>query len=393
MGKLLVPDSEIRDLILAYGGEEALKCYQCGMCMSLCPWYQIEKVDFLVYRLPQAVKLGAVLNTEDKDEVTAEVNELYRCVGCEACLAQCPRGVDIPAVLRAIRRILVENHSVPSPLQSIISHCHATGNPWGGAPEKRADWARELGVPVFSPGTEYAWFTCCTADYDPRCQNFNRATARVLNAAGVSYGILGPAQACCGEALRKAGAEQVFQHLVGTNTALIDRPELGKLLFTSPHCFLGLRRDYPDLTGKRELLHQTQLFDRLITEGRIKPKKELARKVVYHDPCTLGRQSGVYEEPRRVLRSIPGLELLEIENFNRDQSVCCGGGGGGLWLDWPRGERLSDLRARQAAETGAEILAVACPYCLLMFDDSVKTMGLDLEIADVAELLAGSLEE
>ncbi|MEO0082730.1 MAG: (Fe-S)-binding protein [candidate division WOR-3 bacterium] len=393
MAKLLVPDSEIRDLIIEYGGSEALKCYQCGMCMALCPWYQLEKVDFLVYRLPQAVKLGAVLNTEDKDEVAAEVTELYRCVGCEACLARCPRGVDIPAVLRAIRRILVENQSVPQALGATIHHCYSTGNPLGGAPEERFAWAKGLDVPTFEKGVDFAWFSCCTADYDPRCQAVSRALVRVLRHAKVSFGVLGTGQMCCGEALRKAGAEEVFTHLAGANTALVDRPEVRRLLFTSPHCFNGFRRDYPDLARNRELVHETQLFDRLITEGRIRPKKELTAKVTYHDPCTLGRQCGIYEEPRRVLSSIPGVELVEIPDFNREQSVCCGGGGGGLWLDWPKGERLSDIRVRQAARTGAKVLAVACPYCLQMFEDSVKTMELDLRVADVAELLADSLED
>ena len=392
MAKMLTPDSEIRDLILEYGDSEALKCYQCGMCMSLCPWYQMEKVDFLVHRLPQAVKLGAILNSEDKDEIAAEVTELYRCVGCEACLAQCPRGVDIPRVLRAIRRILVENQSVPSPLQATMNHCYSTGNPLAGEPEQRFAWAKGLDVPEFADGMEYAWFTCCTADFDPRCQAINRATVRILKKAGVSFGTLGIEQVCCGEAMRKAGAEKVFQHLAKANKSVVDKPAVKKLLFTSPHCFNGFRRDYSELVQNRELVHATLLFDRLITEGRIKPKKELAKKVVYHDPCTLGRQSGIYDEPRRVLKSIPGLELVEIENFNRDQSVCCGGGGGGLWLDWPKGERLSDLRVKQAAETGAEILAVACPYCLQMFEDSVKTMGIDMQVFDVAEILADSLE-
>jgi Fe-S oxidoreductase len=394
MRGMLTPDSEIRDLILEYGGEEALKCYQCGMCMSLCPWYQIEDVNFLVYRLPQAVKLGAILNTEDKEEVAAEVAEMYRCVGCEACLAQCPRGVDIPGVLRAVRRILVENQSIPGPLKTTISHFHSTGNPLGGAEEKRLDWAGESGVPTFEPAMDFAWFTCCTSDYDPRCQNINRATLKILNRAGVSFGVLGTGQSCCGEAIRKAGAEQEFKQLAEANTKLINGKGVRSLLFTSPHCYNGFRRDYPELVQGREIVHSTQLLARLITEGRLKPTKALNKKVVYHDPCTLGRQSGVYDEPRAVLRSIPGLELVEIENFNRDQSMCCGGGGGGLWLDWPKGERLSDLRVKQAAETGAEILAVACPYCMAMFEDSVKTSyEIDMEVKDVAELLADSLED
>lgn len=391
MSGVFSPDLEIRDLIFEYGGEEATKCYQCGMCTSLCPWYQIEGVYYPVNRFPTAVRLGDILNTEDKDEIAREVTEVFRCVSCGACLSMCPRGLDTPLLLRAIRRILVENRSIPSPLQSTFSRALATGNPLGGAPQARTDWTKGLSVPTFTPGTEYTWFTCCTADYDQRCQQIGRATASVLNRAGTSYGVLGPKQVCCGEALRKAGAEQVFRQLIQENTAIIARPEVKKLLFTSPHCLNAFRRDCAEVTDGRALVHVTQLFARLLDEGRLKPVKSLCKRVTYHDPCTLGRQSGIYDEPRQVLRSIPGLELVEIENFNRDQSVCCGGGGGGLWLDWPKGARLSDRRVKQAAETGATVLAVACPYCLQMFEDSVKTMGLDMEVRDVAELLAASI--
>ncbi|MEO0079489.1 MAG: (Fe-S)-binding protein [candidate division WOR-3 bacterium] len=390
MPGIIIPNFEFRDLFMEFGAQEAKKCYQCGMCMSLCPWFQLEGVEFAVYRLAQAVRLGGLLNAELPEEVAAEVNELYRCVGCESCLAQCPRGVDIPAFLRAVRRIMVENRSVPAALQTTISQALSTGNPWAGAREARTEWAKGLEVPEFAPDMEFLWFTCCTADYDPRCQKINRATARLLAAAGVSFGIL-PNHDCCGEAFRRAGAEELFSRLAATNTSLLRGSAGQRLLVTSPHCLNSFHRDY-QVPGLQPL-HVTQLLSRLIAEGRLRPGQEFPRRVVYHDPCTLGRQQGIYDEPRQVLKSIPGLELLEIENFSRDQSVCCGGGGGGLWLDWPKGERLSDLRVRQAAETGAGILAVACPYCLLMFEDSVKTLGLELQVMDITEILAASIPE
>jgi Fe-S oxidoreductase len=162
-------------------------------------------------------------------------------------------------------------------------------------------------------------------------------------------------------------------------------------MVTSPHCFLSFRGDYRELGADFEVLHQTQLLQRLIVDGRLEPKRPLGRRVVYHDPCTLGRQSGIFDEPRELLRSIPDLELVEFPTYNRELSLCCGGGSGGVWLERPRDERLAELRVRQAIETGAEILAVACPYCLQMFEDAVRTMELSLEVRDVAELLADSL--
>jgi len=391
MSGLLVPDTEIRDLILECGGSEALKCYQCGMCTSLCPWYQVEGVYYPVNRFSTAVRLGDVLNTEDKDEIAREVTEMYRCVGCEACLALCPRGLSTPLLLRAIRRILVENQSIPAPLKSAIAQLTSAGNPLAGDPDKRHAWAGDAGLPAFEPGMELAWFTCCTADYDPRCQAVGRATLELLRRAGMTFGAFGAAQQCCGEAIRRAGAEATFQSLAGANAKLLARAAGTTVLVSSPHCLTGFRRDYPELGLGVNAVHATQLFDRLIAEGRLKPKRALGRKVTYHDPCTLGRQGGIYEEPRRVLASIPGLELVEIEDFNRENAVCCGGGGGGIWLEWPKGERLADVRVRQAAATGADILAVACPYCMQMFEDSVKTMDLDLKVLDIAEILAGSL--
>jgi len=393
MNDIFSPDLEIRDLIFEYGGEEAMKCYQCGMCTSLCPWYQVEGVYYPVNLFSTAVRLGDVLNTEDKDEIAREVTEVFRCVSCEACLSRCPRGLSTPLLLRAVRRILVENQSIPAPLMSSIARLVSSGNPLGGDPEKRHTWAGEGGLPAFEPGMELAWFTCCTADYDPRCRSVNEATLKLLRKAGVKFGAFGAQQQCCGEAIRRAGAEKTFNRLAKQNAELLGKVGDARVVVTSPHCLIGFRRDYAELGLKIKAVHITQLLDELITEGRLKPAKELNFKVTYHDPCTLGRQSGVYGEPRRVLRSIPGLELVEIEEFNRDSSVCCGGGGGGIWLDWPKGERLSDLRVRQAAQTGAKVLAVACPYCMQMFEDSVKTMGIELEVKDIAELLAESLED
>ena len=391
MTAIVRPDWDIRDAILDMGATDAYKCYQCGKCMAVCPWTHVESVVFPVYRMPQLVKFGAIMSSEDTAEIEREVEEVYRCVGCESCTTWCPHGVSMPDIMRGIRRILVEFGSYPSELSESVSRVHSSGNPFGEPREQRGAWAEEAEIPSFEPEMDYLYSPCCVPAYDPRAAKVANATAEVLRTAGVSFGILGDREACCGEAIRRAGAEEVFQEVAAANVTAFADAGVRKAVVTSPHCFRTFDREYPELGADFETVHQSQLFARLIERGSLNPSKELGKKVVYHDPCALGRGSGIYDEPRQVLRSIPGLELVEIPNYSREYSLCCGGGGGGVWLERPKGERLSDIRLGQAVATGAEVLAVACPYCLQMFEDSAKTMDLDIEVKDIAELLAESL--
>lgn len=391
MSTRVTPNRDIRDAILEAGGAEAYQCYQCGNCMAVCPWYHIEAIAFPVYRTPLAVKLGAVMASDDAEAIEREVSEVYRCVGCEACTAWCPHGVSLPDILRAVRRILVEFGSFPAELKDSVSRVQSSGNPFGEPRAERARWTEGLEVPSFSPGMEILHVPCCVPAYDPRAAKTAQAAVAALQRAGVSVGVLRSGESCCGEAIRRVGAEELFRELAAANITAFEEVGAHTVMVTSPHCFLSFRGDYRELGADFEVLHQTQLLQRLVAEGRLEPKQPLGRRVVYHDPCTLGRQSGIFDEPRELLRSIPDLELVEFPTYNRELSLCCGGGSGGVWLERPRDERLAELRVRQAIETGAEILAVACPYCLQMFEDAVRTMELSLEVRDVAELLADSL--
>ncbi len=392
MNARIQPDWEIRDAILDMGGVDAYKCFQCGLCMAVCPWTHVESVVFPVYRTPQSVKLGAIMASEDPSEIEREVTEVYRCLGCESCSTWCPHGVSMPDVMRSIRRILVEFGSYPSELMDAVSRIQESGNPFGEPRGRRAAWAEGLGVPPFQAGMEYLYWPCCVPAYDARAAGVAQATVAILQAAEVSFGILGEGESCCSEAIRRAGAEEVFQDVAGANVAALREAGVKRMVVTSPHCYRTFDQEYGELDAPFETLHQTQLFTRLLEQQRLEPTRALDKKVVYHDPCLLGRGCGVYDEPRAVLNSIPGLELVEIPDYSREHSLCCGGGSGGVWLDRPKEERLSVIRVQQAAATGAEILAVACPYCLQMFEDSVKTSGLELEVKDVSELLAEALE-
>lgn len=391
MSNVITINPEIRDCIIESGGDDVIKCYQCGRCMAACPWNFIKKLDYPTYRFCQRVKLGSIIESEDKDEIAADTIDVFRCVGCDSCKLECPRGVSLSDVMRAIRRILVDYGSYPAELKSVVSRIYNSGNPLGEPASKRTDWATGLDVPAFTEACDYVYFPCCVPAYDGRAQKVAQATAKLLRHAGVRFGLLGEKEFCCGEAVRRIGAEKVFQTAMKSNIDVFGKNNVGKVITTSPHCYVTFKKEYPEYYGEIDATHATQVFARLIKEEKIVPAKPFAKKVVYHDPCTLGRQMEVYEEPRVVLTSIPELELIEVPTFNREYSICCGGGALGLWRDWPQDERLANLRAEQLMATGADVIAVACPYCLQMFEEQFKSIGVDIPVMDVAEILEESL--
>jgi Fe-S oxidoreductase len=237
---------------------------------------------------------------------------------------------------------------------------------------------------------EFLYFSCCLSSYDLRVKSVAQAVAGILQKAGTSFGILESGENCCGEVVRRIGAEKVYEEVAKANISAFERSGTAKVLVDSPHCFTSFKNDYPEFGAKFEVFHISQYFLELIELGKIKPEKEFARRVVYHDPCTLGRQNGIYEEPRNVLSSIPGLDLVEVEDFNRRLSVCCGAGSGGLWMEWDKDERIAGVRMKQLIDTGADVIAVACPYCLQMLEETAKSIGHDIPVMDIAEILAQS---
>lgn len=381
---------EIRDALIEMGAEGIYECYQCGKCSSTCPWFQVGTYDFPIFRLCLEAALGMIASSEDKDELAKEVDKIYRCVGCEACVDQCPRGIDIPSIFRAGRRLLVDFGSYPEVLKSTVRKIHDVGNPLGEPREKRSDWARELGVPTFTPEMDFLYFSCCLSSYDPRIKGVSEAVAGILQKAGTSFGILQSGENCCGEAIRRIGAEKVFEEVAKANISVFQKAGVTRVLVNSPHCYTSFKHDYPEYRSELEIIHTSQYFSELIGAGRIRPEKVFDKKVVYHDPCALGRQNDIYEAPRIVLSSIPGLDLLEVKDFSRRFSVCCGAGSGGLWMEWEKDERIAAVRIKQLTGTGADVIAVACPYCLQMLEETAKSMGQDIPVMDIAEILAAS---
>ncbi|MBA7610841.1 putative iron-sulfur-binding oxidoreductase FadF [subsurface metagenome] len=375
--EVVAPFKEGEDFIKEAGGEVVKLCFQCGLCTTTCPWNIVR--NFIVRKMLRQAQFGLA----DFDD-----EEWWLCTTCNACVRRCPRGVGITDVMEAIRRIMVQSGIVPASLHSAMASLGGVGNPMREEREKRADWAQGLEVKAFTQGTELLYFPCCVPAYDSRVRNVARATANILQKVGVDFGILGVKESCCGESVRKGGNESVFLSLAQSNIDAFVEAGVKKIVVTSPHCYSTFKSEYPELGGNFEVIHFTQYLAELLREGKLKLEKELKKRVVYQDPCYLGRHHGIYDEPREVLSSIPGLELVEFPDY-RESSICCGGGGGRIWMDTKKGERFSDIRLEEAVELGGNILAVACPYCMLNFENSVLTVdkGDVIEVKDISELV------
>lgn len=371
---------EIIDIIKAQGGEAFKRCFQCGLCDSVCPWNRVR--DFSMRKLVRQATFGLT---------DIESEDMWLCTSCGRCPQQCPRDVKQIESGIALRRLATEYgvfHASAKPVRTIRGGLVGEGNPFGESRKKRAEWAEGVSVNTFTEGMEYLYFPGCYPSYDPRLKKVAQATARILNKAGVEFGILGEQENCCGESIRKTGDEEVFQRLAKENIKTFIDNGVKKIIVSSPHCYHTFKNEYPEFMVHFEIVHMSQLLFELINEGRLEINREYVKKVTYHDPCYLGRHNGVYDEPREVLKKIPGLELNEMAD-SRVDSLCCGGGGGRVWMETQKGERFSDLRINQAIEVGAEELVTCCPYCITMFEDSRLTMGVDekIVIKDLTEVI------
>ncbi len=379
----LTPFYEVNEALVAMGAEKLNLCMQCGMCAGSCPW-RIVDGPFNVRRLIRMAQLG--VEGYESDDI------LYGCTTCNKCVLRCPRGVTIIDVVKAMRAMIAETGAIPGVLKTATGSVHSNGNPWSEPREKRTAWMQGLDVPSFDGDKEYFLFVCCTSAYDPRSQNIAKAMVKVLSAAGVDFGVIGEEESCCSESMRKIGDEELFSNMASRNIQLYKDKGVKKIITTSPHCYYTFSQEYPDLGGEFEVLHYTQLLARLLEEGKLKLSKTLDKKVTYHDPCYLGRHSEVYEEPRALITAVTGGNLVEMERIKKE-SLCCGAGGGRLWMETKPEWRFSDLRIEEACDTGASVLATACPYCISMLEDSRKTTNKEdaIEIKDISELIAECL--
>jgi Fe-S oxidoreductase len=270
------------------------------------------------------------------------------------------------------------------------------GKPWFLARVDRGTWAEGLGLKLFSekPDAEVLFWVGCAASYDDRAKKIARSTAQLLLAAGVDFAILGDEETCTGDPARRTGNEYLFTMLAETNAATLNGYQaqggIKKILTTCPHCFNTLANEYPDFGAKFEVIHHTDFMLGLVAEKKLVPKQPVKGRVVYHDSCYLGRYNGIYDSPRQILEAIPGVELVEVEGWNKKQGLCCGAGGGQMWMEEQNKDRVNVKRSLQLIDTGAKTIASACPFCMTMLKDGVKSQSKEEEIQnlDVVELLA-----
>jgi Fe-S oxidoreductase len=363
---------------------ELFGCIQCGKCTGGCP--VARKTALNIRRLIYDMLV------EPNIDVKAH-EELWDCTACFTCVERCPKDVQPAELVISLRGELVESGRVPETVGTALMGIFRQGNPSGMARQDRELWAEgmelrmEQAKKAAKEGCDLLYFVGCIPSYDQRVQPVARALMKTFEQVGLDVGTLGTEESCCGNEVRRMGEIGLFEMLVEENGELLRSVGPRQVVTTSPHCFNTFKNEYG--LDEIEVLHYTQLLSRLIEQGELTFESEFEKTVTYHDPCFLGKQNQVYDEPRAILEAIPGVKLVEMDR-NRERSLCCEGGGGRMWVEGTNlEERLAFQRVHQAAETGAEILAVACPFCLLTLEDAVKVQGLDeqLRVMDIMELV------
>jgi len=332
---------------------------------------------------------------EERLEELSQRPEIWDCTTCYTCAARCPKGLEPMEVLIGLRSIQIEEGRVQPTVRDALESIFKDGNPWGSPRAKRLDWIKDLEVKILEPEaeetTDVLLFICCTDAYDPRVMKVAQSLVKVLQAAGVDFGLIGEEESCCGSEVRRLGEEGLFEMCDEENVELLNSFNVNRIVAISPHCYNTLKKEYHGL--RHPVLHYTELVAQLLEDGKLQLKGELPKVVTYHDPCFLGKQNDIYDEPRYIITRIPGVEFREFDRC-RERSLCCEGGGGKMWVESEsKEERLAEIRVTDAKELGAEIIAVACPFCLLTLEDATKVKGIEEEmrVADILELLAEAL--
>jgi Fe-S oxidoreductase len=387
---------------------DSFTCTECGRCQDACPARATGKSlnprqvikDIRVNLLANGplMKNGGVpvlplIGAEGEGSVAEEA--IWSCTTCGACMEECPVFIEQMPKLVKMRRHLMEMESrFPEELLNLFENMESRSNPWGIAPSERTKWCSQLEVKPFEQGkTEYLFFVGCSGAFDSRQKHATVALATILDAAGVSWGILGRDEKCCGDSLRRLGNEFVFDRMARENVRLFQERGVTKVITSCPHCFSTLRNDYRQYGLELDVIHHTELISRLLHEGKLKLNRQVTDlgKIVFHDSCYLGRHNDIYQAPREAIREATGQAPAEFER-NLGSSFCCGAGGGRMWMEEFTGTRINRERVGEALRTGADTVCVSCPYCMTMFEDGLKDeTSSRVRVRDIAEVVAEGL--
>jgi len=389
-------------------------CVVCGNCQELCPAYNSGKKlnpkkviqDLKNHLLKVGPELVAAKASGEPAPGNPNVplaenvillDEIWACTTCGACDEVCPVWVDhIDKIVDLRRNLVMEQSSIPETAEGALRSIEDRGHPWRGTTLSRTDWAEGLELKVLADDqdVDILFWVGCTEALEERSTKVAQAVAKLLKAAGVNFGILGTEESCCGEPARRLGNEYLFQMQAEKNIEILKKYGVNRIVTACPHGYNILKNEYPQFGGNFEVIHHTELIAQLLKEGKLKVKKGPDELVTYHDACYLGRYNDIYQQPRQIIKSTPGLDMVEMER-NKRRAFCCGGGGGHMWLEEQEGNRINEMRTEQALNTGAQTVVTACPLCLQMFEDGIKAKAAEeqLKVMDVAELLATRIEE
>ena len=383
---------------------DAYACIMCYRCQEVCPAYNTGKV-----LSPAAMEINKryFLNSEGARLASGERSQIpltefaisheavWACTACGACNDICPVGNEPMRDILDIRRalVLMEN-DFPEQLQTAFRGMERTVNPWNVPPAERMKWAEGLVVPTVdqNPDADLLWWVGCAPATDTRAQKTSRAFAEILNSAGVNYAVLGENEQCTGDSARRAGNEFLFSELALANVELLNEVKPKLIVTTCPHCLHTISNEYPAFGGNYQVIHHSQLINDLINQGQLKLKTGNNHTLTFHDPCYLGRQNDIFNDPRQIL-TLTKANLVEMPR-NRSKSFCCGAGGAQMWKEEAEGtERINADRFQEAQKTGADQLAVGCPFCMVMLNDAKKGANSNMEVLDIAEIIVQSIDK
>ncbi len=382
-------------------------CTNCGRCQDVCPAHLSQK-PLSPRRMTQNLKdhlrrEGPKLLSTPPDqrqpeaimEKTVGEDELWACTACMACEEACP--VYVEQIIRNVdlrRYLVLVETKYSSEVRLALKNLEKSNNPWGASRGTRAEWTKGLGIKTLAEveNPEFLFWVGCVGSFDARNQKVATSMVKILQASGISFGILGNDEGCCGDPARRIGNEYLFQTMAEANIEILKESGVKKILTLCPHCFHTLKNEYPQFGGEFQVIHHTQFLTELISSGKLKLTKPLNKVITYHDSCSLGSANQICDPPRKILNSIPGLKLVEMER-HRQRSFCCGAGGGRMWMEEHIGTRINQMRTDQAIATEAELIGTACPYCLTMLFDGIKEKGKAETMAayDLSELVDQSM--